>query len=171
MVLGITRTNILFFYLDWTHQVMMLVTGLYFGGSSPPALRRRRECEWARGTAHGGNVKICLREQNQSSEMHPSERASDRDRQNRPSMRASVCTAAAHVRRRRTREASITEGAHCQFWAVGQRRRWSFCTGARPDRLALRWSNSTKIWGKIIHRGESFAARCITGLGNEVRKT
>ena len=63
--------------------------------------------ERARG---GGDVKICLREQNQSSEMHPADRKIERERASTKSAKRAAA-GGAHVRRRRRRtpEASITE--------------------------------------------------------------
>ena len=97
-----------------------------------------RASERARG---GGDVKICLREQNQSSEMHPADRPSERERASTKSAKRAAAGGAHVRRRRRTPEASITEaeerereregegerdreregegeGAHCQFRAA-----------------------------------------------------
>ena len=73
-----------------------------------------------------GNVKICLREQNQSSEMHPTDRPSDQ-------------APHAHAHVRRTLEASITEGPIANFGrptpTVG---RSVVLHGGRPDRTTGR---------------------------------
>ena len=96
--------------------------------------------ERARG---GGDVKICLREQNQSSEMHPADRPTERAR-NRPSERrrgggggARAAAAGGNARSihyRGKRERGRERGPIANFGRPRdqRRRRRSFCTGAGP---------------------------------------